>query len=146
MPLSVQPNRWSQTGDTVVVEVALKGARKDKLNITSSDVFVRLSFGPYVCEIDLYAPVDDSRSQAVVEDGIVRMTLYKQTAESWPQLAAEGWVLGSVWRTETLARWFSQLLHVAHRLEGSAVWTLRDGTITVYVLFNGQLEDESAPN
>ncbi|XP_068996130.1 dynein axonemal assembly factor 4 isoform X1 [Embiotoca jacksoni] len=86
MPLLVSDYSWTQTASTVHISLPLKGARVGKVDIVSTDEYVKVHFPPYLFEAFLLEPVDDDRSTARVGDGVAVIGLEKRTARVWEQL------------------------------------------------------------
>ncbi|XP_026221798.1 dynein assembly factor 4, axonemal [Anabas testudineus] len=86
MPLLVTDYSWTQTDSTVYINVPLKGAKVGKVDILSTDEYVKVHFPPYLFEAFLFEPVDDDKSTAKVGNGVVLISLPKRTNKEWDHL------------------------------------------------------------
>ncbi|KAM6925868.1 dynein axonemal assembly factor 4 [Lycodopsis pacificus] len=86
MPLFVTDYSWTQTDSTVCLSVPLKGARVSKVDILSTDEYLKVHYPPYLFEAFLFEPVDDDRSTAKVGDGVAVFSLPKRTNKVWEHL------------------------------------------------------------
>eukprot|EP00794_Sanderia_malayensis_P005280 gene5280-5948_t len=90
MPIQVEDFAWSQSAKVVQINVPLKGVPANKVDIFSTDRYIKASYAPYIFEVFLNAPVDDSRSKAVIKNGQIHFELQKRDTEStWSLLQHE---------------------------------------------------------
>ncbi|XP_052796809.1 dynein axonemal assembly factor 4-like [Mya arenaria] len=89
MPLIVKDYSWEQTDKVLFITVPLKGVKASKVDIFSSEEYLKISYPPYLFECFLYAPVRDTDSVAQVGNGAVIFKLLKQDADKWPQLQSD---------------------------------------------------------
>ncbi|MBN3283032.1 DAAF4 factor, partial [Polyodon spathula] len=87
MPLIVKDYSWTQTEALVYINVPLKGVKAGKVNIFSTDEYLKVNFPPFLFEVILYAPIDDNKSVAKIGNGVVIFTLYKKEESIWENLA-----------------------------------------------------------
>uniref|UniRef100_A0A3B4WST2 Dynein axonemal assembly factor 4 n=1 Tax=Seriola lalandi dorsalis TaxID=1841481 RepID=A0A3B4WST2_SERLL len=86
MPLLVTDYSWTQTDTTVYIHVPLKGAKVGKVDIVSTDEYLKVHYPPYLFEAFLLKPVDEDRSSAKVGNGVAVITLPKRTNKIWENL------------------------------------------------------------
>ncbi|XP_035810673.1 dynein assembly factor 4, axonemal isoform X2 [Amphiprion ocellaris] len=86
MPLLVSDYSWTQNDSTVYINVPLKGAKAVKVDIVSTDEYLKVSFPPYLFEAFLFEPVDEDRSSAKVGNGVALISLPKRINKQWDQL------------------------------------------------------------
>ncbi|XP_005093649.2 dynein assembly factor 4, axonemal [Aplysia californica] len=86
MPLIVKDFGWEETDKMVWVTVPLKGVKANKVDILSSDEYLKVSYPPYLFECLLFAAVDDGKGSAQVGNGAVVFKLYKQEPGLWNRL------------------------------------------------------------
>ncbi|XP_041366391.1 dynein assembly factor 4, axonemal-like [Gigantopelta aegis] len=89
MPLVVKDFTWDQNDTTVFVTVPLKGVKANKVDIFSSEEYLKVSYPPYIFECLLEAPVDDETSTAQVGNGAVLFKLKKKDPAQWSNLQSE---------------------------------------------------------
>ncbi|MBN3270966.1 DAAF4 factor, partial [Polyodon spathula] len=87
MPLIVKDYSWTQTEALVYINVPLKGVTVGKVDIFSTDEYLKVNFPPFLFEVILYAPIDDNKSVAKIGNGVVIFTLYKKEESIWENLA-----------------------------------------------------------
>ncbi|CAJ1057307.1 dynein assembly factor 4%2C axonemal isoform X3 [Xyrichtys novacula] len=86
MPLLVTDYSWTQTESMVYISVPLKGATVGKVDILSTDEYIKVHYPPYLFEAFLFEPVDDARSTAKVGNGAAVICLPKRTNKIWEHL------------------------------------------------------------
>uniref|UniRef100_A0A3Q3M7B4 Dynein axonemal assembly factor 4 n=1 Tax=Mastacembelus armatus TaxID=205130 RepID=A0A3Q3M7B4_9TELE len=86
MPFLVSDYSWTQTDSTVYINVPLKGAKFGKVDILSTDEYIKVHYPPYLFEAFLFEPVDDDRSTAKIRNGVAVITLQKRTSKMWEHL------------------------------------------------------------
>ncbi|XP_064608969.1 dynein axonemal assembly factor 4-like [Liolophura sinensis] len=86
MPIVVKDFSWEENESHVFITVPLKGVKANKVDIFSSDEYLKVSYPPYIFECLLFAPVDDRKSSASVGNGMVLFKLVKKQAAIWTQL------------------------------------------------------------
>ncbi|XP_035011760.1 dynein assembly factor 4, axonemal [Hippoglossus stenolepis] len=86
MPLLVSDHSWTQTDSTVHIHVPLKGAKAEKVDIVSTDEYIKVHYPPYLFEAFLLEPVDDDRSSAKVGNGVAILNLMKRNKKVWNHL------------------------------------------------------------
>nr|XP_057931229.1 dynein assembly factor 4, axonemal [Doryrhamphus excisus]XP_057931230.1 dynein assembly factor 4, axonemal [Doryrhamphus excisus]XP_057931231.1 dynein assembly factor 4, axonemal [Doryrhamphus excisus] len=85
MPLLVTDHSWTQTESMVYISVPLKGATK--VDILSSDEYLKVHFPPFLLEVFLSELVDDEQSLAKIGNGVAVISLSKRTNKLWEHLA-----------------------------------------------------------
>ncbi|TDH09246.1 hypothetical protein EPR50_G00084820 [Perca flavescens] len=86
MPLLVTDYSWTQTDSTVFISVPLKGRKVEKVDIVSTEEYLKVHYPPYLFEAFLFEPVDDDRSTAKVGNGVAVISLSKRTNKVWEHL------------------------------------------------------------
>ncbi|KAK3097301.1 hypothetical protein FSP39_008500 [Pinctada imbricata] len=88
MPLAVKDFTWEETEKMVFITVPLKGVKANKVDILSSEEYIKVNYPPYFFETFLFAPVDDTVSSAQIGNGAVVFQLLKNEPTLWGQLHA----------------------------------------------------------
>nr|XP_006812430.1 PREDICTED: LOW QUALITY PROTEIN: dyslexia susceptibility 1 candidate gene 1 protein homolog [Saccoglossus kowalevskii] len=88
MPLAVKDYTWDETETTVHIVVPLKGVKANKVDIFSTDEYIKVSFPPYIFEVALFEPVDDGKGSAQVGNGAIKFDLVKQEPRIWTRLTS----------------------------------------------------------
>ncbi|XP_071403130.1 dynein axonemal assembly factor 4 [Centroberyx affinis] len=86
MPLMVKDYTWTQTESTVYINVPLKGAKAGKVDILSTDEYLKVHFPPFLFEAFLSEPINDDKSSAKIGNGVAVITLPKRTSKLWEHL------------------------------------------------------------
>ncbi|XP_038076928.1 dynein assembly factor 4, axonemal-like [Patiria miniata] len=86
MPITVKDYTWDETETSVHVVVPLKGVKASKVDIFSTDEYLKVNYPPYLFEVVLFQPVDDSKGTAQVGDGTITFNLQKKEPGLWSRL------------------------------------------------------------
>ncbi|XP_061578147.1 dynein assembly factor 4, axonemal [Cololabis saira] len=86
MPLLVTDYSWTQTDSTVHISVPLKGVKVGKVDIVSTEEYLKVHFPPYLFEAFLLEPVDEDRSTAKIGNGLAVFSLPKRASKMWERL------------------------------------------------------------
>ncbi|XP_048734697.1 dynein axonemal assembly factor 4-like [Ostrea edulis] len=86
MPLAVRDYTWEETEKMVFLTVPLKGVKANKVNILSSEDYIKVSYPPYFFECFLCESVDDVSSTAQIGNGAVVFKLQKKEPQLWNHL------------------------------------------------------------
>ncbi|GFN83463.1 dyslexia susceptibility 1 candidate gene 1 protein homolog [Plakobranchus ocellatus] len=86
MPLIVKDYTWEETDSMVWITVPLKGVKANKVDITSCEQYLKVSYPPYLFECLLAAVVDCTKGSAQVGNGAVTFKLYKKEPVLWRTL------------------------------------------------------------
>ncbi|NWX47394.1 DAAF4 factor, partial [Steatornis caripensis] len=86
MPVWLREYSWRQTASAVYLSLPLRGVRVTPANIFCTDQYLKVSIPPFLFEVILYAPIDDTNSTAKIGNGIIFFTLYKKEAAMWDSL------------------------------------------------------------
>ena len=81
---------WEETPRNIWVRIPLKGSSRTSLDIYETDNFLKISFSPYLTQIDLLEKVDYLQSSANIEDGVLIVKLHKVTSATWGTLEVSG--------------------------------------------------------
>ncbi|XP_005996227.1 dynein assembly factor 4, axonemal [Latimeria chalumnae] len=87
MPVLVKDYTWSQTESLVYITVPLKGVKPGKTDIFCTEDYLKVNFPPFLFEVILHAPIDDTKSSAKIRNGVVTFTLCKKEMIVWESLA-----------------------------------------------------------
>ncbi|XP_069701296.1 dynein axonemal assembly factor 4 [Periplaneta americana] len=86
MPLLVKDFTWRQTEDTIVIRVPLNGVHSSKVDIISSDNYIKAHFYPFLFEVFLYSSVKESESRCTLADDEIVFELHKSFCGFWDNL------------------------------------------------------------
>ncbi|CAF4153422.1 unnamed protein product, partial [Rotaria sordida] len=59
MPVIIRDINWEETDANLVLHIPMKGAKANKLDVLSSDQYLKVSFPPFFYEVFLYDLIDD---------------------------------------------------------------------------------------
>uniref|UniRef100_A0A674CNK1 Dynein axonemal assembly factor 4 n=1 Tax=Salmo trutta TaxID=8032 RepID=A0A674CNK1_SALTR len=83
MPLIVKDYTWTQTETIVYINVPLKGVKVGKVDIFSTDEYLKVHFPPFLFEANQFEPIDD-KSTAKIGNGVAVFTLQKKETVGAP--------------------------------------------------------------
>ncbi|XP_034031601.1 dynein assembly factor 4, axonemal [Thalassophryne amazonica] len=86
MPLAITDYSWTQTESMLYINVPLKGTKADKIDIVSTDDYLKIHFPPYLFEAFLFEPVDEDKSTARIGKGVAVISLPKRAEKLWDHL------------------------------------------------------------
>ncbi|XP_074632402.1 dynein axonemal assembly factor 4-like isoform X1 [Acropora palmata] len=86
MTIKVKDYLWEETEETVFIYVPLKGVPANRVDIFSSDDYIKVSFPPYIFEVFLHSEVEDAKSKAIFCDGMIKFQLVKKNPVQWNNL------------------------------------------------------------
>lgn len=86
MPIIVKDFVWRETETEVLITVPLKGVKSHKVDIFSTDEYIKVNFPPFLYEVQLFAPVVEEQCEAKVGNGTVEFRLVKKTVGLWGSL------------------------------------------------------------
>lgn len=85
MPISAQ-YAWKDKKDTVKVLIPTKGVSPSKIDIYVTSSTLKVNMSPYLVDIVLAHPIDPMKHKASVINGVLNITLIKQTVGEWKEL------------------------------------------------------------
>ena len=86
MPILVKDFSWSETETQLSLTVPLRGVKASKVDIFSSNLYIKVNFPPYFFEAHLFAPVIEEQCTVRVGNGTVVFNLVKENPVLWGQL------------------------------------------------------------
>lgn len=83
---------WRETPEAFHVQVPLKGTSPKKVDVFVAETVLKISYLPYLIDLDLKGSVDDKKSRAVFEKGVLKILLVKKERDDvlWNTLVYEG--------------------------------------------------------
>ncbi|XP_063240281.1 dynein axonemal assembly factor 4 isoform X2 [Bacillus rossius redtenbacheri] len=89
MPIIVKDYTWKQTDSVVLIYVPLKGVHPSKVNIFTTENYIKAHFPPFLFEVFLWAAVDEAESQCTIAEEQAVFQLCKKEAGAWESLHLE---------------------------------------------------------
>ncbi|KAK2181230.1 hypothetical protein NP493_405g02012 [Ridgeia piscesae] len=86
MPIIVRDYTWEQTDKMLYITVPLKGVKSQKVDLFSTEEYLKVHYPPYLFECFLFASVYDKKSAAEIGNGVVLFKLEKQEPQIWELL------------------------------------------------------------
>ena len=74
---------WKETEKLVILSIPLKGTSRKDLDVYLARTHVKISYLPYLIELDLLAEVDEAESSGQVKDATLTIRLAKEEAKLW---------------------------------------------------------------
>lgn len=89
MPILVKDYLWTQSEKSINIRVPLKDVSHEKVDIFSTDSYIKAHFQPFLFEAYLLYDVDINKSRCVVKEDIVVFDLTKREEQHWLTLEKE---------------------------------------------------------
>ena len=90
MPIAGQYT-WSETGSHIEIVIPLKGISHKKVDVFTASNILKVSFAPFMLDLNLYKEIDEENSRAVFKNGTLKICLSKKESGTlWNQLCFEG--------------------------------------------------------
>ena len=91
MPISGQYT-WSETASHIEIAIPLKGVSIKKVDVFTASNILKVSFAPFLLDLNLYKEIDEENSRAVFNNGTLNICLSKKESSEtlWNQLCFEG--------------------------------------------------------
>ncbi len=86
MPIQVKDFTWEETEKILCITVPLKGVKSNKVDIFTTEEYIKVHYPPYLFESFLFSRVCDEESSAAIGNGMVIFKLEKQVPAIWGQL------------------------------------------------------------
>ncbi|KAJ9591791.1 hypothetical protein L9F63_001727, partial [Diploptera punctata] len=94
MPIVVDDYTWRQTDNMVVIRVPLKGVSRNKVDVFSDDIYIKVTF--YVLIINLIylkfflsSSVNEGKSECTISEDEIVFQLHKMENGTWEKLEAD---------------------------------------------------------
>ena len=81
---------WNETEEEVFIKVPLKGVPKKKVDVFVSLNLLKISYSPFLIQLLLFGNVDDKRSRAVYDQGMLKLCFRKARIGIWGKLVFDG--------------------------------------------------------
>jgi dyslexia susceptibility 1 candidate gene 1 protein len=76
---------WNESGGHMEVTIPLKGVSSKKVDVFIASTILKVSFPPFLLDLDLYDEIDEDGSRAVHDNGTLKICLSKRTVGIWGQ-------------------------------------------------------------
>lgn len=86
MPIIIKVSTWHQTPTNVTIKIPSKGIPSDKIDIFTSDKYIKAHYSQYIFELFLFSLIDVSKSNCIVTETEIIFELSKFIEEEWAQL------------------------------------------------------------
>ena len=81
---------WSETTDKIEISIPLKGVSVKKVDVFTTSNQLKVSYSPFLLDVNLFNDIDEDRSRAVLKNGTLKISLPKKEVELWNQLEFRG--------------------------------------------------------
>ena len=81
---------WKESEKFVTLTIPLKGTSPKTVDVFAAELVLKVSYPPYLINLDLHAAVDENRSKASVKGGNLTLKLTKKEPGLWISLVADG--------------------------------------------------------
>lgn len=89
MPIAVKDYTWRETEAEVDIVLPLKAVKRSKVDILSTERYIKVNYPPYLFEVHLHAEVVEEQCTARVGDGVIKFRLVKKEPGLWGRLGSE---------------------------------------------------------
>lgn len=86
MPILVKDHTWTQSDTTVNIKVPLKSVHHDKVDLFTTDSYIKAHFNPFFFEVFLLHEVDIGKSKCIIKDELIIIDLQKREEIEWETL------------------------------------------------------------
>ncbi|RVE48850.1 hypothetical protein evm_006500 [Chilo suppressalis] len=86
MPILIKDFTWSQTPKTVHIKVPVREVKHEKVDIFTTDSYIKANYKPFLFEVFLLYDVDNSKSKCIVKEDIIIFDLVKKDDHEWDSL------------------------------------------------------------
>lgn len=86
MPIIVKDYTWIQSSTTVHVRVPIEPVYKEKVDLFTSDCYIKASFKPFLLELFLLHDVDIKKSKCIINNDTIQLDLVKRCEIEWSTL------------------------------------------------------------
>lgn len=86
MPIIIKDFEWTQTDNTVVIKVPLRGVHYSKVDIFYSKLYIKASFEQFFFEVFLLQPIDPKTSNCTFTPNHILFELIKCKPTPWEKL------------------------------------------------------------
>ncbi|XP_004931609.3 dynein axonemal assembly factor 4 [Bombyx mori] len=86
MPIIVKDFTWTQTETTVHIRIPLNPGKHDKVDLFTTDSYIKAHFKPFLFEVFLRYDVNISKSKCIINDDEITLDLLKNNEEQWDGL------------------------------------------------------------
>ncbi|CAH0584517.1 unnamed protein product [Chrysodeixis includens] len=89
MPIIIKDYTWSQTNNVVHIRIPLNPVSHEKVDLFSTDKYIKASFSPFLFEVFLLHDVNIKKSKCMVNDDLITLDLVKYEEIAWESLEKE---------------------------------------------------------
>lgn len=86
MPIVVKDFTWTQTDKSVNIRIPLPLASHEKVDLFTTDSYIKAHFKPFIFEIFLQHDVDIGKSKSVIREEMITLDLEKREEVEWDSL------------------------------------------------------------
>lgn len=83
MPILVKDFTWTQTAKTVHIRIPQRDVSRDKVDLFTTDCYIKVHFKPFLFEVFLLHDVDNERSTCIIKDDLITLDLCKRDDIEW---------------------------------------------------------------
>jgi dyslexia susceptibility 1 candidate gene 1 protein len=82
MPVSGEYT-WSESEGCIEVSIPLKGVSAKKVDVFTTSMVLKVSYPPFLLDLNLHDEIDEDSSRAVLENGTLKIRLSKRNVGRW---------------------------------------------------------------
>ena len=81
---------WTETSEDIKLSIPLKGTSPKNTDVFVAETIVKVSYSPYLLDLNLAGNISDAESKAVFENGVLAVRLKKKAPGIWGKLLFDG--------------------------------------------------------
>lgn len=89
MPVSGEYT-WSESDGCIEIAIPLKGVSAKKVDVFTASTILKVSYPPFLVDLNLHDEIDEDSSRAVLENGTLKIRLSKRKVGRWGRPQFEG--------------------------------------------------------
>lgn len=86
MPILVKDYTWIQSSTNIHVRVPIEPVYKEKVDLFTSDCYIKANFKPFLFELFLLHDVDINKSKCIINNDMIQLDLVKKDDCEWSEL------------------------------------------------------------
>ncbi|XP_037294620.1 dynein assembly factor 4, axonemal [Manduca sexta] len=89
MPILVKDYTWTQTESMIHIRIPLKQVKHEKVDIFTTDCYIKAHFSPFLFEVFLLHAVDNNKSKCLIKEDLIIFDLTKKENFEWESIQKE---------------------------------------------------------
>ncbi|VVC95812.1 unnamed protein product [Leptidea sinapis] len=86
MPILVKDYTWTQSCSIINIRIPLEPVYREKVDLFTTDKYVKAHFSPFLFEIFLLHEVDSTKGKCIISEDLILLELHKKEEVEWKSL------------------------------------------------------------